>query len=174
MLFLNRKLRTRLDLLKPSLARTVNQSQEAQQLRCQERSKSREFCAGDSVLVLDYRKGEKWRPGVIMSRTGPVSYIVNVDAAGSWKPHVDQMLRRGVPSSDTSIEPVVPVCSANSQAHSLLENISEETNDLVDVITDSPGSGNINTAPSETVQTRETLKRYPTRLNRPPDRYQAS
>ncbi|RXN04227.1 putative protein K02A2.6-like protein [Labeo rohita] len=173
MLFLNRKLRTRLDLLKPSLARTVNQSQEAQQLRRQEHAKSREFCVGDSVLVRDYRKGEKWIPGVVMSRTGPVFYIVKVGAAGSWKRHVDQMLRQGATSCDTSTEPDVPVFPDNSQTHSVLENISEMTNDLVDVITDSTGSSNIDTAPSETEQAKETLKRYPTHHIRPPDRYQA-
>lgn len=52
MLFLNHKLRTQIDLLKPNLARTVSQSQDAQQLRCQEHSKLREFHVGDSSLFV--------------------------------------------------------------------------------------------------------------------------
>lgn len=106
-----------------------------------------------------------------MSRMGPVSYIVNVGGAGTWKRHVDQLLKQGTQSSETQMEPEVPVCSDNSQAHPLQENAGEKTDN---VITDKLGTGNIDKSLSRTVQTRETIKRYPIRLTKPPDRYQAS
>nr|XP_055076377.1 uncharacterized protein K02A2.6-like [Misgurnus anguillicaudatus] len=173
MLFLNRKLRTRLDLLKPSLAKTVSQSQDAQQLRRQKHSKFREFHTGESVLARDYRKGGKWMPGVVMSKTGPVSYMVNVGASGIWKRHVDQLLKHGTESSENQMEPEVPAGPDPFQAPLHQENIGEKSGNLVKMMMDTPGSGNIDKSTPETVQTGETIKRYPTRLTRPPDRYQA-
>lgn len=93
MLFLHRRLRTRLDLLKPSVKLTVEHAQKAQ---CSYRSfhaKDRDFHVGDSVLVRDYRRGEeKWKTGTVSSQSGPVSYMVQVDNSQSWKRHADQML----------------------------------------------------------------------------------
>lgn len=166
-LFLNRKQRTWLDLLKPSLAKTVSQSQDAQQLRRQKHSKFREFRAGESVLACDYRKGGKWIPGVVMSKTGPVSYVFNVGASGIWKRHVDQLLKQGTESSETQMEPEVPAAPDNLQAPLLQENIGEKTDNFVEVMIDTPGSGNIDQSPPGTVQTGENIKRYPTRLSRP-------
>ncbi|KAL7839170.1 hypothetical protein SRHO_G00258280 [Serrasalmus rhombeus] len=99
MLFIGRKLRSRLDFLKPSVARAVHQSQEAQQQRRWLHSKQRQFAVGEPVLLRDYRKGEdKWMPAVVIEKTGPVSYKVNVGTQGVWKHHVDQLLTR--PESD--------------------------------------------------------------------------
>uniref|UniRef100_A0AAV2KT32 Integrase catalytic domain-containing protein n=1 Tax=Knipowitschia caucasica TaxID=637954 RepID=A0AAV2KT32_KNICA len=93
MLFTKRTLRTRLDILKPSVTGVVHQSQVAQQQRRQQRSKARHFAVGESVLVRDYRRGEeKWAQGLVMTQTGPVSYEVMVGADKVWKRHVDQIL----------------------------------------------------------------------------------
>lgn len=59
MLFLGRRLRLRLDCLKPSVAGIVHRSQEAQQLQRQQHAKERQFVVGDSVLVRDYRRGRR-------------------------------------------------------------------------------------------------------------------
>ena len=48
-LFLNRNLRTRLDLLKPNVTKQVK----------------------DSQMKKNYRAKDKWIPGVIQDRTGP-------------------------------------------------------------------------------------------------------
>lgn len=108
-----------------------------------------------------------------MSKTGPVSYVVNVGASGIWKRHVDQLLKQGTESSETQMEPEVPAAPDNLQAPLLQENIGEKTDNFVEVMIDTPGSGNIDQSPPGTVQTGETIKRYPTRLSRPPDRYKA-
>lgn len=93
MLFLHRRLRTRLDLLKPNVKWTVEQAQQAQCSCRALHAKDRDFCVGDSVLVRDYRKGgEKWKSGTVSSQSGPVSYTVQVDETQSWKRHTDQML----------------------------------------------------------------------------------
>lgn len=75
MLFMRRKLRSRLDLLKPSAASRVEKVQEAQCAHRDIHAKARKFQVGDKVLVRDYgRGGEKWTPGVVSAETGPVSY----------------------------------------------------------------------------------------------------
>ena len=42
-------------------------------------------------MVRDYRQGDKWIPGTIHSRTGPMAYKVKVQN-GIWRRHVDQIL----------------------------------------------------------------------------------
>ncbi|XP_051983106.1 uncharacterized protein K02A2.6-like [Xyrauchen texanus] len=94
MLFLHRRLRSRLDLLKPNVASVV---EKAQIKLCQQRqvhAKDRTFSVGDKVLVRDYRRGKKWTPGVVSVKTGPVSYTVDVGFSVHWRRHVDQMLAR--------------------------------------------------------------------------------
>ena len=55
------------------------------------RCKAREFLVGQRVLVRNVRDGSKWLPGEICTKTGPVSYEVNVDGQ-RWRRHAEQML----------------------------------------------------------------------------------
>ncbi|KAI2644841.1 Retrovirus-related Pol polyprotein [Labeo rohita] len=71
MLFLGGPLRSRLDLLKPNLKRTV---QDKQLKQSQGGGKTHELEVGDSVLARDYRGDHKWMPARIKERTGPLSY----------------------------------------------------------------------------------------------------
>ncbi len=64
-LLLNHKIRTLLDLLKPSFSPRRFSSYN---------TKLREFRVDDTVLVCDCRKGEIWTPGVVLSKTGLVFY----------------------------------------------------------------------------------------------------
>ncbi|KAL6463598.1 hypothetical protein MHYP_G00279890 [Metynnis hypsauchen] len=93
MLFVRQRLRTRLDLLKPNLAAVVSHAQDTQCSWRAKHSKERTFEVGDPVLVRDYRRGEeKWTPGNLSSKTGPVSYTVEVGSSQLWKRHTEQML----------------------------------------------------------------------------------
>ncbi|KAJ8333617.1 hypothetical protein SKAU_G00416250 [Synaphobranchus kaupii] len=56
MFFLRRKLRSRLDFLKPSVAGTVHQSQDSQQQHRQLHSKARQFVVGEPVTIGRARK----------------------------------------------------------------------------------------------------------------------
>ncbi len=73
MLFLGRPLRSRLDLLKPNLRRTVHDRQMKQS---QGGGKTRELEVGESVLARNYRGDHKWTPVKVKERTGPLSYTV--------------------------------------------------------------------------------------------------
>ena len=56
-LFLNRRLRTRLDLMRPDLGRKVFDKQSDQKARHDKVSREREFALGEQVLVQNFRGG---------------------------------------------------------------------------------------------------------------------
>ncbi|XP_029826983.2 uncharacterized protein LOC115312227 [Ixodes scapularis] len=90
-LMLQRHLRTRLDLLKPSVADCVASAHYRQQR--QHPGQERAFTAGDQVYARDYRSGHKWQPGTVAAQTGPVSFQVQVSPGRVCRRHQDQLLR---------------------------------------------------------------------------------
>ncbi|CAN7937770.1 unnamed protein product [Ixodes hexagonus] len=94
---LQRSLRTRLDLLKPSVADCVADAHYRQQR--QHTGQERTFTAGDQAYARDYRSGRKWQPGTVTAQTGPVSFQVQVSPGQVWRRHQDQLLR--APSQDS-------------------------------------------------------------------------
>ena len=86
-----RRLRGRLDLLRPDTGELVNAAQEKQATR--RGGLLREAVPGDAVLVRDYStRGQKWVEGEVVERSGPVSYVVRTDDGRVQKRHVDQLL----------------------------------------------------------------------------------
>ena len=73
-LFMKRSLRSRLDLLRPSVKRRVQGRQADQKRQHDARSRLRKFDVGQAVLVRNLREGPKWVRGTIAEQTGPVSY----------------------------------------------------------------------------------------------------
>ena len=86
MLFMNRPLRSRIDLLKPNLRREVQNKQ----FNTLSSEAARSFDVGQQVLARDYREN-KWTPGRIVTRNGPLMYEVDVGEQ-TWRRHVDQLL----------------------------------------------------------------------------------
>ena len=98
-IFLGRPLRTRLDILKPDIARKVADKQ-AEQVKTRGATKMREFTVGQKVAVRDYRaKPHKWVTGTINAKTGPLSYKVNVGGQ-IWRRHVDQLKDTATPEPE--------------------------------------------------------------------------
>ena len=44
---------------------------------------------GQRVAVRNFCAGDKWIPGTIMKRTGPLAYLVQVTGGQVWKHHID-------------------------------------------------------------------------------------
>lgn len=95
-LFLNRHMRTRLDLIHPDTALTVRKKQYMQKFYHDRRAVSRSFSQDDPVYLQNTAGGrEKWIPGVIMKQTGPVSYRVQgTDRDITYRRHGDQLRSR--------------------------------------------------------------------------------
>ena len=86
-----RRLRSRLDALRPDVAATVRAKQERQVARVS--GTDRNFDVGDSVLARDYTaRGDKWTKATVVKKTGPVSYKVNVGNGVEWRRHADQII----------------------------------------------------------------------------------
>ena len=85
-ILMGRRLRTRLDILHPSLSAKMERKS-----KDLPKSPSRNLEIGDPVMVKDYRqRRDPWVKGVIQMRLSPITYRVQVGDL-FWKRHVDQL-----------------------------------------------------------------------------------
>ena len=96
-LFLGRQLRTRFDLLLPDVGIRVRERQAAQKQQHDSKARSREIPVGSSVTVKDFRNPSVWKSGVVVQRTGPLSYRVRLDSGQVWRKHVDHLRQVATP-----------------------------------------------------------------------------
>ena len=89
MLFLGQQLRTRFDLLQPCLEKVI-EHQASQKQHHDQHLRMREFEVGDSVLV---KRNSEWITGVVSSRLGPATYLVQLSDGRVWRRHTDLMKR---------------------------------------------------------------------------------
>ena len=92
------------------------------------------------VMVRDYRLADKWIPGTIVQKLGPVTYEVDLGSGNLVKRHIDQLTQRLAP---------LPVAESVDVQYNLMYPDSEE-----------PTMQEVPVAP----------QRYPQRDRRPPDR----
>jgi len=110
-LFLGRKVRTRLDLIKPDVSDRVLQSQAQQKSKHDQHARYRDMHIGQKVMVKNMRAGPTWIPGEIIQQLGPVTYLVDVFGDRPWKCHIDQLKERvEAPTSEvtTSVPSQLP------------------------------------------------------------------
>jgi hypothetical protein len=88
---MGRRLRTKLDLVKPDLGAAILHKNPGT-------LHPRTIEVGERVLVKDFRgRGQKWTEGVIIESLTPVTYRVEVLSEGLfWKRHIDQLRAIGV------------------------------------------------------------------------------
>ena len=85
-ILMGRRLRTRLELLRPDLSARIEQKSRKMNLMAR-----RGFEVGEPVNAKEYRnRGSVWTKGVIQDRLGPVTYRVQVGKL-FWKRHIDQL-----------------------------------------------------------------------------------
>lgn len=171
-LFLRRRLRTRLDLLKPSVSAVVERAQEDQQRHHDAHAKERTFEVGDPVLVRDYRRGEeKWMTGTVTSQAGPRSYQVEVASNQQWNRHADQMMACHPSIVQHAAEkqptPAAPATAVVAPAIPDTGDASETASPVT--VTSSPPSGQSDTH-NNPATPQPSLNRYPRRVCKPPDR----
>ena len=101
-LLMHRSIRTRLDLVHPSLTDVISRHQQSQCLSHDNSQPLRRFAVGDMVLARDYRTNQaKWSEGTITQVLGPLTYEVYLpDTQLTWKRHTDQLIH--CPSSSAS------------------------------------------------------------------------
>ena len=118
---------TRFDLLKPDVSEKVKQKQADVQTK--RGGKLREFEKGDSVQCRDYRpRQDKWLSGTITSRTGPVSYTVEMINGQTWRRHVDQIHKANSVKSDKILEEELSVPNVSDIQLRSQEVLADVTN----------------------------------------------
>ena len=100
-MFLGRRLRTRLDLLKPDLSIQVNNRQIDQSV-AKGGSVTRHFSIGQRVIARNYSGHTKWVPGTVCTQLEPLSYEVKIEPNLIWRRHTDQLKACNVPVTDHS------------------------------------------------------------------------
>lgn len=78
-LLINRRPRSLLDCLHPSVDDRVRQNQERQKRGHDLRARSRTLAVGERVLVKNFRSGHKWLAGVVTGILGPLTYLVQLE-----------------------------------------------------------------------------------------------
>jgi len=109
-LFLKRKLRTRLSMLKPDLSRFMGRKLEEQKQQHDSKGvKYREFKTGDQARVKTHYGGScKWELGTIIKVCGPRSYLARVLGKTRYV-HVDHLRGTEEMASDQDIPTSVPI-----------------------------------------------------------------
>ena len=96
-LLMNRRLRSKLDLLRPDtmLSQRVEQRQQSQKMAHDSHKPRREFEVGDTVYAEDFTpSNQKWIEGVVTDVTGPLSYKVRLNNGTEIRRHVDSVKQR--------------------------------------------------------------------------------
>ena len=103
-LLMKRQLRSRLDLLYPSVSTRVEKNQLRQtQTHDSKNSVLRSFCVGDTVYAKNFASSSpKWLPGVVTQVTGPLSYEIALEQGTTVRRHVDSVRSRVSPDIEQS------------------------------------------------------------------------
>lgn len=159
-LFLKRQLRTRLDILRPSLERKVAAKQAEQKNYHDAHSKAREFLIGQTVLAQNLQGEPKWLKGTVLQKTGPVSYKVQVGDR-IWRRHVDQLLSA---ESDTKEQ-----TSSDDYVHTSIQTEQARQNEEQQHLAEDPEpqDPNVTEPPDTNFETAAGTAHYPTRTHHP-------
>ena len=189
-LFLGRHVRTRLDLLYPTLEGTVANKQARQKLQHDRHAWKRDLFIGQRVMARNFRPGTVWVPGTITERTGPVSYLIQVSTGQLWKRHIDH-IRTMEDSPQVDLEDIqdhvepytedspvqtlpapegVPAQSTLLDGQPIVDNTTIPLETPPRVTTDLSTTSPV-TSPSPSTDTT-TTRRYPLRQRKAPNRYQ--
>lgn len=90
-LFLKRSVRTRLDVMRPSLEEKVVSKQYEQKKYHDQHARERNFSVNQEVMVRNWREGTKWVRGTVQRKLGALSYEVKVGSQ-VWRRHANQLL----------------------------------------------------------------------------------
>lgn len=163
-LMFGRSIRTRLDLIKPSLQDHVKDQQEKSH---KNNFPLRSFKEGDPVLARDYRSpSQKWKSATIISRSGPVSYTIKTPENTIWKRHSNQLVQAGN-NMRTESESLFPDCDIE---------LEENTETLHDESNATKISQNVDHKPQQINEPQAKLPqtkspRKSTRMKKPTERY---
>ena len=93
-LLFNRRPRTKLDLLRPSVEARVEKKQQDQKRAHDKSAKPRKFNLKDKVYVRNFTNGDSWTPGTIIKLISPLSSIIELEDGRAVRRHIDHIRSR--------------------------------------------------------------------------------
>ena len=172
----NRRIKSRLDLLRPDMESRVIEKQSKQQYYANMHSKIRQFQVGEDVYIRNFSSGLKWIPGQICSTVGNVSYNVLLTDGCSFIRHIDHIRKRFEGDVTCPLDPT-PMATTNAEIPLESPNLSEpvtippvvEPNVVVN-----PPTPIVHPLPSDHSNSSPQESRYPKRIRGRPNRYTPS
>ena len=159
-LFVGRRLRTRLDLLRPAQEDHVLNKQAQQKLHHDQHCRERDLEPGQGVMARNFRPGATWIPAVVRKKLGPLTYLVEQKEGKFCRRHVDHLR----PYHSTTMEEAQPseyeTCPTMSTSDANVP--TEETASATSAAGGPPRDAE---QPPE-----ESARRYPVRDRRAPER----
>lgn len=153
-LMFGRKLRTRLDAIKPDVGKTVETKQSQQKEQHDRRSRERTLSVGNKVYVRNFGRGKPWMSGYLLRKSGPLSFMVKLSDGRVVRRHCNHLRER------FAEQPVMESESDDSWGYGPTSNMSN--------------SSSVNTHQDDAQAMGEPTRRYPSRVHQPPDRYEPS
>ena len=136
-LMFGRKLRSRLDLLWPSVSTRVRNKQAVQVENYCKQPRQVSLSTKSPVMVKNYSQhGAKWIPGEIDKQTGPLSYHCRLNDGRIVKRHQDQLHER----SESPIPPFIRREPVSSAVPPTTDSTSSDTKDTGEATTTSANS----------------------------------
>lgn len=173
-LFVNRQLRMRLDLVRPNIRENVEKKL-AKQSASHGGLLNKTFSVGQQVATLDYRGSNKWAAGVIAEKVGTLVYNVRVYPNMIWKRHANQIIE--MPESELGLSNGALISHNSARISEDYRYVGSSVNSADNSTCNNiPPSGNLSSnEPSicnESAVTVHTApnRRYPDRIRRAPDR----
>ena len=109
---------------------------------------------GQRVIVRNLCAGDKWIPGTVMERTGPLSYLVQVARGQMWKHHINQLRQM-----DDSLQQEQPT---NRDKETMIHFLPSQIGNDTEPVNDEPTLAVADSTPP--------THRYPRKVHVPPDR----
>ena len=160
-LLMNRKLRSRFELLYPMVRRKVETSQEKQKELHDGKRGVRKFALQDPVYIENFTSRKpKWIPGTIVKVTGPLSYVIELQNGTTVRRHVDSIRKRESSNSEQDSD-------AEEQGFELIGVPVEPTSAPEEPETQSQEPEDV---PREEPDAHPRMRRS-TRSRQPPERY---
>ena len=175
--------------MRPNLAERVERKQQSQKKLHDSHSREREFSIGAKVWVCNMQRGDKWLPGMILSKEGSVTYHVEMASGRVCKCHTDQLRLRTVQADthDSLNSPTLPLTATNAPSSIVPDSSPAEPpmdtdSRVVEAVPDSnnhstkqlpePSTSLTDAEPVVVVPDNNTVQRRSTRAHKPVDRYE--
>ncbi|CAC5412765.1 unnamed protein product [Mytilus coruscus] len=118
-MLMGRRPRSLLDLTYPNINSRVQQKQQRQKQSHDKTAQVRNFNVGDSVYILSHNREAKWITGTLIKRTGPVSFVIELNDGRTVKRHQNQIRHKYDQYSDNKLPdiseiPDIPIPSVSN------------------------------------------------------------